>query len=89
MNDNNQKLPFLQQVINQVRVRHYGRRTEETYIHWIKRFIYYHKKRHPKDMKIGQKDSGRFIYHLLYQKNTRMPIGNGNGNMCFRLPSAV
>jgi hypothetical protein len=25
-------------------------RTELTYIHWVKRFIFYHKKRHPREM---------------------------------------
>ena len=30
-----------------IRLRHYSRRTEETYIHWIKRFIYFSGKRHP------------------------------------------
>ncbi len=27
-------------------------RTEQTYIHWIKRYIYYHGKRHPKDLEV-------------------------------------
>ena len=30
-----------------VRRRHYSYRTEETYLHWIKRFIYFSGKRHP------------------------------------------
>jgi hypothetical protein len=30
--------------------RHYSPRTEETYVHWIKRFIYFHGKRHPREM---------------------------------------
>jgi len=27
--------------------RHYSRRTEQTYCHWVKRFIYFHNVRHP------------------------------------------
>jgi hypothetical protein len=27
-----------------------SQRTEKTYVHWIRRFILFHQKRHPKDM---------------------------------------
>ena len=30
-----------------LRARHYGRRTEETYCHWVKRFVYFHHMRSP------------------------------------------
>ncbi|MEW8682120.1 MAG: phage integrase N-terminal SAM-like domain-containing protein [Candidatus Thiodiazotropha endolucinida] len=50
MEENTQKSPFLQKVIDAIRVRHYSRRTEETYLHWIKRYIYFHNKRHPEEM---------------------------------------
>lgn len=33
-----------------LRVKHYALATERTYVHWIKRFIYFHDKRHPADM---------------------------------------
>ena len=33
-----------------IRVRHYSISTERTYIHWAKRYIYFHQKRHPADM---------------------------------------
>lgn len=42
--------------------RHYSRRTEETYIHWIKRFIYFHGKRHPREM--AQVEVTAFLNHL-------------------------
>jgi hypothetical protein len=32
------------------RARHYSLRTEETYVHWIKRFILFHGNRHPGEM---------------------------------------
>ncbi len=41
---------LLDQVRNTLRVKHYALRTEETYLNWIKRFILYHRKRHPQDM---------------------------------------
>ena len=33
-----------------VRARHYSRRTEEAYVGWIRRFIFFHGKRHPAEM---------------------------------------
>lgn len=33
-----------------LRTRHYSIRTEEAYADWVKRFILFHHKRHPKDM---------------------------------------
>ena len=41
---------LLDQVRDAIRRRHYSPRTEETYVHWIKRFIYFHGKRHPLQM---------------------------------------
>jgi integron integrase len=42
--------PFLDSVRAAIRVRHYARATEATYTLWIRQFILYHGKRHPKDM---------------------------------------
>lgn len=33
-----------------LRARHYSRRTEQTYCHWIKRYIFFHQVRHPSEM---------------------------------------
>jgi integrase len=33
-----------------IRTRHYSYRTEPSYIHWIKRYILFHNKRHPAEM---------------------------------------
>jgi len=41
------KPKLLQQVRDAVRRKHFSPRTEESYIHWIKRFIYFSGKRHP------------------------------------------
>jgi uracil-DNA glycosylase len=38
------------QVRETLRTKHYSYRTEQTYMDWIKRFILFHNKRHPKDM---------------------------------------
>ncbi len=44
------KPKLLDQVRQAIRTRHYSPRTEETYVHWIKRFIFFHHKRHPAEM---------------------------------------
>ncbi|MCB1647382.1 MAG: integron integrase [Pseudomonadales bacterium] len=42
--------PFLNQVRDILRVRNYSIRTEQSYLSWIRRFIRFHKYRHPVDM---------------------------------------
>ena len=53
---------LLDQVRDCLRARHYSLRTEETYLHWIKRFIRFHGKRHPRDM--GAPEVASFLSHL-------------------------
>ena len=38
---------LLDQVRNAIRMRHYSRRTEQTYVAWIRRFNLFHRKTHP------------------------------------------
>ncbi|KAB2832909.1 MAG: hypothetical protein F9K48_09550 [Candidatus Brocadia sp.] len=38
------KPKLLDQVRDAIRVKHYSMRTEEAYVHWIKRFIFFHEK---------------------------------------------
>ena len=45
-----------------VRVRHYSYRTEKAYVDWIRRFILFNKKRHPRDM--GGPEVAAFLNHL-------------------------
>ncbi len=44
------QMKLLDQVRSVIRRRHYSYRTEETYVGWIKRFIFFHDKRHPAEM---------------------------------------
>ncbi|WP_173068955.1 integron integrase [Sulfurimicrobium lacus] len=53
---------LLDQVRDKLRVKHYSIRTEQTYVDWIKRYIFFHGKRHPKDM--GAHDVEAFLTHL-------------------------
>jgi len=41
---------LLDQVREKLRYKHYSFRTEQSYVHWIKRFILFHGKRHPAQM---------------------------------------
>ena len=41
---------LLDQVRDAIRLRHFSLRTEQAYVRWIKRFILFHGKRHPRDM---------------------------------------
>lgn len=41
---------LLDQVRDAIRARHYSRRTEEAYVHWIRKYILFHGKRHPREL---------------------------------------
>ena len=45
-----------------LRARHYSRRTEQAYCSWVKRFIFFHNVRHPKDM--AEPEIKAFLIHL-------------------------
>jgi hypothetical protein len=40
---------LLDQVRERIRLKHYSLCTEQAYLHWVKRYIISHGKRHPKD----------------------------------------
>ncbi|HSS44521.1 MAG TPA: integron integrase [Thermoanaerobaculia bacterium] len=50
---------LLDRVRTAIRARHYSLRTEEAYVAWIKRFIFFHNKRHPAEM--GQTEINAFL----------------------------
>jgi len=53
---------LLDQVRDAIRLKHYSYRTEQTYVGWIRRYIIFHGKRHPKDM--GNVEVEAFLTHL-------------------------
>lgn len=53
---------LLDQVAEALRRQHYSYRTELAYLDWIKRFILFHQKRHPRDM--GSAEVEAFLTHL-------------------------
>lgn len=62
MHDNQKKLPLLEQVRHQIRLKHYSIRTEEAYVQAIKRFILFHGKRHPSVM--STEEIRQYLSHL-------------------------
>lgn len=53
---------LLDQVRQAIRTRHYSYRTEKTYVGWMKRFIFFHNKRHPAEM--GEAEIAQFLSSL-------------------------
>ena len=51
---------------------HYSRRTEQTYSHWVKRFIFFHKVRHPAEM--AEPEINAFLTHLAVKEKDFMLI---------------
>ena len=61
----NPKLRFMDQCREVMRFRRLALRSEQAYLEWIKRFIFFHAKRHPKDM--GEAEVEAFLTHLAAQ----------------------
>ncbi len=57
-----QRPRLLDRVRGALRARHYSRRTEESYVAWIRRYIFFHDKRHP--IELGAPEVTRFLTSL-------------------------
>jgi len=68
------KPKLLTQLSQAIRSRHYSRKTEATYIHWIKRFIFFHHVRHPKDM--AEPEINAFLTHLAVKEHVSASTQN-------------
>jgi integron integrase len=74
-NQDNPHAPrLLEQVVNRLRVKHYSLRTEKSYVDWIKRFIWFHGKHHPKDM--GAPEVEAFLSHLAVDRSVSASTQN-------------
>jgi site-specific recombinase XerD len=74
MEMNAKKPDLLEQVRNVIRVKHYALNTERAYLPWIKRFILFHKKRHPASM--GEREIGEFLTHLAVNRKVAADTQN-------------
>jgi len=52
---------LLDQVCDKLRVKHYSIRTKQTYVDWIKRYIFFHDKRHLRNLET--RDVEAFFTH--------------------------
>lgn len=68
------KPKLLDQVRSVMRTAHYSHRTEESYCDWIRRFILFHAKRHPREM--GEVEVGAFLTHLAVNRNVSASTQN-------------
>ena len=59
--------PFLNSIREFMMVRRYSRRTIDSYLYWIKYFIVFNKKKHPRDL--GVREVEAFLTHLAVQRN--------------------
>jgi site-specific recombinase XerD len=60
------KQKLLDQVRTVLREKHYSIHTEHSYVNWIKRFILFHDKRHPRDMAAPEIET--FLIHLAVER---------------------
>ena len=65
---------LLEQVREVMRLRHYAYRTEETYTQWIKRYILFHQKRHPREM--GRNEIEAFLTDLAVNQQVAAAMQN-------------
>lgn len=65
---------LLDQVRDLIRGKHYSRRTEESYIGWITRYVRFHGLRHPREL--GSPEIGAFLTHLAVELNVAASTQN-------------
>ena len=63
----NPKAKLLDQVREVMRFKHISIRTEQAYTLWIRQFILFHNKRHPRGM--GAAEISAFLTHLAMNRN--------------------
>jgi len=69
-----EKPKLLDQVRAALRVRHMSYRTEQTYVHWIKRFIFFHNRKHP--LEVGEAQVSAFLSYLAVEKGVAASTQN-------------
>src|SRR5262245_51821324 len=57
-----------------MRARRYSPKTEKAYVHWVRRYIYFHRMRHPQDM--GPAEVTAFLNHLANERRVSASTQN-------------
>ncbi|MDE3128052.1 MAG: integron integrase [Gemmatimonadota bacterium] len=68
------RLRLMEIVRRKLRERRYSRRTEEAYVHWIRRYIVFHGRRHPSDL--GPEAVKRFLSDLAVEQQVAASTQN-------------
>lgn len=61
-------------IVQVLRARHYSRRTEKSYVHWVGRYLKFHKGRHPREL--AEEDVNQFLSHLATARNVAAATQN-------------
>ena len=69
-----QQPKLLDQVRNLIRMRHLSRKTERAYVSYIREYILFHDKKHPKEM--GVNEIREYLTHLAVEKNVAASTQN-------------
>jgi len=67
-------MKLMDQVRNKIRFKQYSLRTEQAYIGWIKRYIFFHNKRHPAEMGAAEVES--FLTYLAVKRKVSASTQN-------------
>ena len=65
---------LLEVVRDSLRTQNYSYRTEKTYINWIRKYILFHNKRHPKEM--GEREINQFLTYLAVNRKVAASTQN-------------
>jgi len=74
VNNTNRQPRLLDQLRREIRVRHYSLRTEQTYVQWVKRYIYFHRLRHPREM--GAQEINKYLSYLATDRHVSASTQN-------------
>lgn len=65
---------LVEKMTTTMRVRHYSKRTEESYINWIVRYIRFHDTQHP--LQLSEQHAEQFLTHLAVEQNVSASTQN-------------
>ena len=65
---------LLDRVRDKIRVKHYSIRTETAYVDWVRRFVNFHQRRHPRDL--GPEHVEAFLSYLAVRRNVAASTQN-------------
>lgn len=80
-------IKLLDQVRDAIPVKHYARDTEQACVYWIRKYILFHNKRHPKEM--GNSEFQAFLTHLALGEHFSFNTEPGAQRTAFPVPQCA